>query len=737
MGACSSRLVQDDDCSGPEPASDGLSGTITLNKNYTGSVGLKIGAEWKLTGSHKGKENVWTWIVTSLDGVEQPAATEALVSPCQVVLQGTNSFGTTMKPVELTITGATVRGRYRKSSDEYKDWHDCNGTFEASPPLPPSLAPEIPYGTINAETLGVLGHDLADRTFDAVDKDGDGRITRQELSEYLMARDFWLQEAAVAQLFTAADAKSDGFVDREELHAVFNQAAAAGKPWPLWLMALAPPPAGVGVFSGLVRRDGPIAIPDAALRAMTLRQLRAVGKHARTRCDAEGWLGVRFDGGKHYERLKPADINLYDVATHVILPATHGHVLRGSKIRPSFVELVAAGAQRPDYFCSHYWGEPIADFVDCIAQSTRDLAYGGGKFITRHDGSPPMQKPADGLDARVWVCAYANRQWDLDGDLTDDPRQTSFARAMRLASGTIAVVDAAGQYFSRVWCCFEIFNSLQMKEEERDVKARANGPYKYHIYTKRTHNAGGLGERRAVGLVDGDAPADAGYADNPGTRCRNQMPMKAEREAHFPKALLRLALGARVEDGEASVAADRKRILNCIVGGGRDLNAEAPPSHERYDDVNSILHGRVAADALRAALEEGGVMLEAALAALQASSVKRVSVYLQESKAATIEGQERIAAALPVTVEDLTLIGCLTLRTAPRLAELTQLKALNLFNCASLTELPDLSKLTKLETLNLAFCRSLSAMPKLPKKVKVTKPSHLASKWAARAEIRV
>ena len=78
-----------------------------------------------------------------------------------------------------------------------------------------------------------------------------------------------------------------------------------------------------------------------------------------------------------------------------------------------------------------------------------------------------------------------------------------------------------------------------------------------------------------------------------------------------------------------------------------------------------------------------------------------------------------------------------TLRTAPRLAELTQLKALNLFNCASLTELPDLSKLTKLETLNLAFCRSLSAMPKLPKKVKVTKPSHLASKWAARAEIRV
>ena len=615
----------------------------------------------------------------------------------------------------------------------------CSSSFvDDDAPRPPSLAaPEIPYGEVDAETLGAVDHDnsaVADRTFDAIDMDGDGRITRKELTEYLLARDFWLKEAVVAQLFAATDSRSDGFVDREELRAAFSQAAAAGKPWPLWLMALAPPPAGVGVFAGLVRRDGPITIPDAALRAISLRQLRAVGKHACTRCDAEGWLGLRFDGGKHYQRLKPADINLYDVATHVILPATHGHFLCKSKIRPSFVELVAKGKQRPHYFVSHFWGEPIADFVDCIAQSTRDLAYGGGRFITRHDGSPQMQKPADGLDARVWVCAYANRQWDLASDVTHNPRETSFARAMRLASGTIAIVDADGTYFSRIWCCFEIFMSLQMKEEERDATARANGPYTYHIYTKLTHSAGGLGERQAVGIVDGLAPADTGYA---GTR--NEKAMKSEREAHFPKPLLRLAMSARVEEGEASVASDCKHILNCIVGGGRDLNAEVVPAHESYEEVNRILHGRVAADSLRHAFEEGGEMLEASLVALEASSVKRVSVYLQECEAAaTTEGHERIVAALPSNLEELTLIGCHTLRKAPRLAALTQLKTLNLFNCSNLKELPDLSQLTQLETLNLQFCRSLSAMPKLLRKVKVTKPSHLCGRFSGRGgEVQV
>ena len=42
--------------------------------------------------------------------------------------------------------------------------------------------------------------------------------------------------------------------------------------------------------------------------------------------------------------------------------------------------ILACGPQRPHYFASHFWGEPVRDFVACVAQHTRDRAYGGGKF---------------------------------------------------------------------------------------------------------------------------------------------------------------------------------------------------------------------------------------------------------------------------------------------------------------------------------------------------------------------
>ena len=80
--------------------------------------------------------------------------------------------------------------------------------------------------------------------------------------------------------------------------------ARAGTPPLLWLMALAPPPSGVAVFAELVRPGGPVTIDAAELRAISLGQLTANLTHAQRRCQAEGWLGVRFPGGvKCYVRL--------------------------------------------------------------------------------------------------------------------------------------------------------------------------------------------------------------------------------------------------------------------------------------------------------------------------------------------------------------------------------------------------------------------------------------------------
>jgi len=38
----------------------------------------------------------------------------------------------------------------------------------------------------------------------------------------------------------------------------------------------------------------------------------------------------------------------------------------------AFVELVATGAQPPLYFVSHWWGEPVFDFIKCIRRHAID-----------------------------------------------------------------------------------------------------------------------------------------------------------------------------------------------------------------------------------------------------------------------------------------------------------------------------------------------------------------------------
>ena len=84
--------------------------------------------------------------------------------------------------------------------------------------------------------------------------------------------------------------------------------------------------------------------------------------HAQRRCEAESWIGRRFsDGEMRFDLIEPRSINLYDVATHVILPATHGCVLADGQTKPSYVELVAEGAQRPHYFASHSWAALAAE----------------------------------------------------------------------------------------------------------------------------------------------------------------------------------------------------------------------------------------------------------------------------------------------------------------------------------------------------------------------------------------
>ena len=61
--------------------------------------------------------------------------------------------------------------------------------------------------------------------------------------------------------------------------------------------------------------------------------------------------------------------------------------------------------------------------------------------------------------ASYWVCGYAIRQHAVGLDVTDDPEESAFRRAMKLADGVLLVLDENAIPFDRIWCDSEFFKS--------------------------------------------------------------------------------------------------------------------------------------------------------------------------------------------------------------------------------------------------------------------------------------
>ena len=166
-------------------------------------------------------------------------------------------------------------------------------------------------------------------------------------------------------------------------------------------------------FSGLGTQKTPIEKTE--LRGITLPQLQElvafIDRHADSEGFLQGWYQTRYrnrDGSWRERKLCHKDtINLYDVVTYVVNPATEEQ-------KCSYVELVApAGttSQTPRWFVSHWWGEPVKDFV---------------KALMTH----AMVRGLKDTDA-YWVCAYANNQHDLGSEIPADPTDSAFFKAMQ------------------------------------------------------------------------------------------------------------------------------------------------------------------------------------------------------------------------------------------------------------------------------------------------------------------
>eukprot|EP00927_Polykrikos_kofoidii_P009998 TRINITY_DN14212_c0_g1_i1.p1 TRINITY_DN14212_c0_g1~~TRINITY_DN14212_c0_g1_i1.p1 ORF type:complete len:1172 (-),score=274.47 TRINITY_DN14212_c0_g1_i1:33-3548(-) len=317
-------------------------------------------------------------------------------------------------------------------------------------------------------------------------------------------------------------------------------------------------------------------------RGITVSQLNQVLDFVKSRSGA--WRDMNKYSATCGWTLEANSINLYHVNSGLILPATKAD-------NCALVELFTGERQPPKNFVSHWWGEPVSDFIRCV----------------EHHAELRGNSEQDAY----WVCAYANRQHDLGAELTVDPRETSFYKAMALADGVLLILDAKNEYtatgpatpFTRVWCCFE--ESVAVGDTEREV------PLYLDIATAIVEETGGL---KPVVLTEGLVGKEK---EIQGTFDGGAWGAKNRREMSFPTEVLSMGLDVDILKSAASVAGDKRHILNSIAGVRVDkLDDDPQVNSEKYDLVNKRLAGIFAVSGFRAAIQSG-IPLDRYVAALK------------------------------------------------------------------------------------------------------------------------
>lgn len=219
----------------------------------------------------------------------------------------------------------------------------------------------------------------------------------------------------------------------------------------------------------------------------------------------------------------------------------------------SYKEAVSSGPLTPRWFCCHWWGERVFDFVSCCSAHAKLRSL-----------SPE--------EASFWVCAYANRQHDLTVDITSDPECSSFRRAMRVSKGLLLVLDSQATPFRRIWCDFELYKTISVDKKPLDIVTLHEG----------------IPRLLSQDTVEDETPY-----------------YKSLREQQFPIHCLMEGMRRRLEDGEASVEHDRRQILSSMAC---DVPHTADPDEAlriALRRANSALHAYFAIAAWPLAVKSG------------------------------------------------------------------------------------------------------------------------------------
>ena len=154
-------------------------------------------------------------------------------------------------------------------------------------------------------------------------------------------------------------------------------------------------------------------------RGITIVQLKALYEKIKKKCAA----GKLMRSGE-LEPLRPEQVNLYDINDRIIKKYT-------AHKSCSYVELIATRQQSPNWFVSHWWGNSVLNMINCLEQHAIDRG-----LVPKKTGTKEYDFTK--CTAVYWVCAYANNQHSLGGEISADPAQSSFRRAMARCDGTIS-----------------------------------------------------------------------------------------------------------------------------------------------------------------------------------------------------------------------------------------------------------------------------------------------------------
>ena len=332
------------------------------------------------------------------------------------------------------------------------------------------------------------------------------------------------------------------------------------------------------------------------------------------------------------------------------------------------------------------------------SSAPRTTAGGGragcarGEWCARHSVAPARTARGSAwLSSIVFaprapqVCAYALRQSALEEELAAGVDSSPFVRALLLADGTVSVLDARGVALQRIWWCVRprpwpaeprpalpaspsagpALPAPPRSAYELYVSLLRRGPaFRHDVYHALPLGAVGRRGRavEAVGLVDGFASDDE--ADNE---------YKAKREGAFPRELLqRTAAEFDASRAEASQPSDRAAILRALGQETAALNCT----------VRARCHAVMLAALLRVGADQAE--LRAALQQLAGSSLRKLSLFCEDSDGQSAASVELLMGSLPRSLQELRAekLGQAAV-CAPLLAALSsgQLRSLELRLC--------------------------------------------------------